>query len=194
MMSRRSIMVLLVIFILMAIAVLIQNSQTTETVPQVIAVTSTPEITAIPTGMLLRVFPELAVLDIQAIRLEAPASGHTFTISRSVDGAWTTPDERTSLQDGDASAIARTLVLLPYARSINITLDTDFAAYGFEDGPRLLFQIIMRDGSGHAVAVGALAPDNATYFALVDERDELYLIERGPVDYLNGYVQSAPSS
>ena len=91
-----------------------------------------------------------------------------------------------------ASAIARTFALLPYGRSINIVADTDLSAYGFTETPHLLFQIILVDGGGHVIAVGGLTPDGSAYYALVDERDEIFLLERGPVDFLDGYIQSPP--
>lgn len=183
---------LLVLFLILTVLALLQGNQPPPSLPQMPTATTTPAVSPVPTGMLLRIFPELAVTDIQAIRLEDPANNLSFTISRGPNGAWTAPEQAGTLDTSAASAIARTFVLLPYARSINITSDTDFNAYDFGTTPRLLFQLILSDRTGHAVAIGGLTPDGTAYYALVDERDEIYLIERGPVDFLNGYIQSPP--
>lgn len=182
---------LLALFVLLAALTLLQDSPAASPQPTATAV---PAVTPLPTGMLLRVFPDLTVLDIQAIRLQNLQNELSFTIARGADGVWTAPGQTGALDTSAASAIARTFVLLPYARSINITPRTNFSAYGLTDTPRLMFQLILTDGTGHAVAIGNLTPDGAAYFALVDERDEIYLIERGPVDFLNGYIQSVPIS
>lgn len=183
---------LLALFALLVVLTLLQGSPTAP--PLLPTATPTPDITPLPTGMLLRVFPDLTAIDIQAIRLQDLQSDLSFTIARGADGVWTAPGREGVLDTSAASAIARTFVLLPYARSINITSETDLDLYGFAGTPRLLFQMVLADGTGHVVAVGSQTPDGAAYFALVDERDEVYMLERGPVDFLNGYIQSAPIS
>ncbi|MGQ9887210.1 MAG: hypothetical protein ACUVSX_01855 [Aggregatilineales bacterium] len=183
---------LLALFVLLAALTLLQGSPTALPPPPTTA--PTLDITPIPTGMLLRVFPDLTALDIQAIRLQDLQSDLSFTIARGPDGVWTAPGRQGTLDSSAASAIARTFVLLPYARSINITSETNLSLYGFTGTPRLLFQLLLTDGTGHVVAIGSQTPDGAAYFALVDERDEIYMVERGPVDFLNGYIQSAPIS
>ncbi len=184
--------VLLALFALLTLLTLLQSSPTAP--PPLPTTAPTLDVTPMPTGMLLRVFPDLTALDIQAIRLQNLQSDLSFTIARGADGVWTAPGRQGTLDTSAASAIARTFVFLPYARSINITSGTDLSLYGLASTPRLLFQLVLTDGTGHVVAVGSQTPDGAAYFALVDERDEVYMLERGPVDFLNGYIQSAPIS
>lgn len=183
---------LLALFVALAALALLQGRQPPPALPAAPTTTAILALSPIPTGTLLRVFPELAVRDIQAIRLESAASAQPFTISRRPDGVWAAPDAAGTLDLDAASAIARTFALLPYGRSINIVPDTDLSAYGFTETPRLLFQLVLTDGSGHVIAVGGLTPDGSAYYALVDERDEIFLLERGPVDFLEGYIQSPP--
>lgn len=183
---------LLAVFAALVALVLLQGGQPPPAPPDTPTATATLAVSPVPTGTLLRVFPELAVRDIQAIRLEDAAAGQSLTLSRGPDGQWAAPDAAGTLNAEAASAIARTFALLPYGRSVNLAPDTDLSAYGFTETPRLLFQIVLTDGSGHAIAVGSLTPGGSAYFALVDERDEIYLLERGPVDFLDGYIQSPP--
>jgi hypothetical protein len=184
--------VLLVLFAALAALALLQGSQPPAALPPAPTVTVSPALSPVPTGTLLRVFPDLAVRDMQAIRLQDTVNDRSFTLSRAADGTWTAPEADGTLDTEAASAIARTFALLPYARSINIVSDTDLSAYGFSETPRLLFQIVLTDGSGHVIAVGDLTADGSAYFGLVDERDEIYLLERGPVDFLSGYIQFPP--
>ena len=146
-----------------------------------------------PSGSLLRVFPELAVLDMEAIRLEDIATRQNLTLVRDEQGNWTIPGS-TDVVDGTeaASGIARTLAIFPYSRSLNILTDTDFDAYGFSPNGELLFQIIKTDGSSHIIAIGNLTEDEQAYHTLVDDRDEIFQVERGPIDFLRSFIFSPP--
>lgn len=151
----------------------------------------TPEAT-LEAGSLLRIFPDLRVLDIQAIRLEDLSSGEVLTLVRDSDGTWTAPDLEGTLDETAASNIARTLVLLPYARSINILPDTEFEAYDLAPTPRLMFQILKTDGESHVIAIGGLLDSETAYYTLVDERDEIFQTERGAVDFLKNQIGTPP--
>ena len=73
------------------------------------AVVPTPTPAASPTPLgLLRVFPQMAVLDIQGIRLENPTTGDSFTIARDDSGNWTAPGQGGELDTQAASSIALT--------------------------------------------------------------------------------------
>lgn len=193
--QRRGLPLIPVLLALFALLIVLNLLQVSPPAPSPLpTATPTLDVTPMPTGMLLRIFPNLTALDIRAIRLQDLQNDLSFTIARGADGVWTAPGREGTLDTSAASAIARTFVLLPYARSINITSETNLDLYGFAGTPRLLFQLVLADGTGHVVAVGSQTPDGAGYFALVDERDEIYMVERGPVDFLNGYIQSAPIS
>jgi hypothetical protein len=152
---------------------------------------ATPEAT-IEAGDLLRIFPDLRVLDIQAIRLQDLESSAELTLVRDTDGTWTAPDLEGTLDETAASNIARTLVLLPYAHSTNILPDTEFEAYDLAPTPRLLFQILKADGESHVIAIGGLLESEAAYYTLVDERDEIFQTERGAVDFLKNQIGTPP--
>lgn len=187
--SSRTPLILLAIFAALVGGLLLQNAALTDS-PMPIG-TAAPAITPLPTGDLLRVFPDLAVLDIQAIRLEDSLSGDSFTMVRDDAGRWSALDQASPLDPEAATAIARTIVLLPYGRSLNIIPTTDFESFGFEPAGGMLIQVVLWDGGGHIIAVGGLSPDAPVYFALVDERDEIFLIERGAVDFLKRFLYSS---
>lgn len=179
--NRRTLFLFIIIF---AALVIVAYLQTRPAPP--------PPATAVPTPFLERIFPELAVLDIQAIRLEDPADGRVFTISRGPTGEWTAPDSEGVLDAGAATQIARTIALLPYQRTLEITDETDLAEFGFDPNAQLFIQIVRMDGSANIVAVGGLTTSQVAYYSLVDEREELYLIESGPIRFLLDFLDTPP--
>jgi hypothetical protein len=191
--NRITLLGLLVVFIILAALTALTGQQepTPPDVPATAEAELTPEAT-FEMGSLLRIFPDLRVLDIQAIRLEDLSSGEQLTLVRAEDGRWTAPDLEGELDETAARNIARTLVLLPYARSINILPDTEFETYDLAPTPRLMFQILKVDGSSHVIAIGGLLDSGAAYYTLVDERDEIFETERGPVDFLKNQIGTPP--
>ncbi|MBC7810456.1 MAG: hypothetical protein H7175_04880 [Burkholderiales bacterium] len=179
--NRRTLFLFIVIFAALVIVAYLQ----TRPAPL-------PPATAAPTPFLERIYPELAVLDIQAIRLENPTTGISFTISRAADGEWTAPDSEGVLDAQAATQIARTIALLPYQRTLELTDDTNLAEFGFEPNAQLFIQVVRVDGSANIVAVGALTASQAAYYALVDEREIIYLIESGPIRFLLNFLQTPP--
>ncbi len=191
--NRITLLSLLLVFIILAVLTTLTGQQPTmpSTAPATAEAELTPEAT-FEAGSLLRIFPDLRVLDIQAIRLEDLSSGQQLTLARDDDGTWTAPDLEGTLDETAATNIARTLVLLPYARSINIVPDTEFETYDLAPTPRLMFQILKTDGSSHVIAVGGLLDSEAAYYTLVDERDEIFETERGAVDFLKNQIGTPP--
>ncbi len=181
--NRGSLLLLVAVFLGLAIITLLQSRSLS---PE--AATAT----AAPTGTFERVFPDMAVLDIQAIRLEDPATRATFTISRAQNGLWSAPGSQRTLDADVATAIARTVVLLPYEISLPLTEDSDLSTYGFRPNPRLYIQVLLHNGTTHIVAVGALTPSQASYYAVVDERSALYLLEAHAVAFLMTTLASPP--
>lgn len=187
--NYRTLVALLIIFVALAALITLQGEPETTPIP---LPTATPPPQPQTDGTLLRVFPDLAVLDMQAIRLENLTSGDRFTLVRNEQGHWTAPDSDGELNPDTASSIARTLALFPYTRSLNILSDTDFSDYGFKPSGQLLFQIVTADGGAHVIAVGDLTETELAYYTLVDNRDEIFQVERGPVEFLHNFIASAP--
>ncbi len=192
MMQRRSLLLLVAVFGILVVAVALQsNSPQAQQQPLQMLPTPSPEAT-VPSGTLLRIFPDLTVLDIQAIRLEDPLSGDQITLQRDSNGEWSAPDLDGELDTDAATAIARTIVLLPYERSINILSDTNMDDYGFGTQGQFLIQFVLTNQEGHGIIIGSEAESEPTYYALVDNRDEIFRIERGPIDFLNQFLKLPP--
>jgi hypothetical protein len=168
----RTLAVLLVVFIGLVAAVALQQRQLDEADP------------VIPTPAFQRVFPELAASEIRAMRLENPRTEETLTFIRDPEGIWVAPETSGILDQTTAGDIAATLVLLPYRDSFAIGEETDLAQYGFVPTPEFLIQIVTVDDVQHAVAVGSRSVNEETLYALVDDRQEIYLVQWEPVEFL----------
>jgi hypothetical protein len=135
----------------------------------------------------------MTVLDIQAIRLRDPQSDKSFVISRDANGNWTAPGSEGSLDTNAASNIAKTVVLMPYKQSVALETNPDLTQYGFQPNASLLVDILLSSTSdGHVIAVGGLSPDGLEYYVLVDDKPQVFLIERGAVDYLKTQLTKPP--
>lgn len=190
-MNRRTLLILLVTFVALVIITLIQSAP--PAAPQT-PDEPTPIILNTETFPYLRVYPDIAVSDIQAIRLRDPATNETFSISRTADGNWSSTDQAGQVDANAASVLEKTIVLLPYQRTLPITASTQMDEYGFQPNGQLFVEIVLNDNSGHVVAIGGLTTTGRNYYALVDERPEIYLLERGAVDYLIATYRNPPIS
>jgi hypothetical protein len=176
MMNRRTIFVLAGIFTALLIVTLVQNNLGNQSTEQI--------------DPLLRIFPEMAVLDIQAIELRTPDGNYSFVISRADDGTWTAPNSTGALNTDAATTIAQTVVLLSFQRTMaepeNLT-ELGFNPYGI-----FFIQVVMLNGENHGIAIGGLTPTQDTYYALIDERPDVYLVRREQIDYLMNYLLTPP--
>jgi hypothetical protein len=176
--DSRLLLVLVVIFVVLAAVVALQNRLPT---------TSPAATSTCPNC----VFEGLQLDAIQAIRLRSPETGQTFSLARAADGSWTAPDSSSTLDATKAELIARTMLLLPFSRTLALGENDDKTAYGFTPEGILAIEII-ESGSSHAVAVGYRTPTEENYYALVDDRPDLYLLERAPIDYLIAQLMNPP--
>jgi hypothetical protein len=180
--NRRVVLVFLVVFAALVILVVLQNRQ----LSQQPAPGETPFIVA-------RALPDIDSADeIQAIRLQDPSSEAVFVLNRTEIG-WEAPETEGELNQAAAEAIATTVALLPVQRLL--PPEEDLSVYGLsEAGSTLFIQVVLTDGSGHAVAVGALSAAGTTYYALVDENEAVFILERGAVDFLQVALRNPPVS
>lgn len=130
-----------------------------------------------------RVFPDLAVLDMLAIRLRSPEREEAgFIIARDAEGAWVAPDG-TPIDPATASSIARTIALLPYQRTVT-PADGDLRGFGFLPRGFFAVEVALIDGGSAVVEIGDLAPSNVGYYAVANDQPQVYLLDRPAVDYL----------
>ncbi|MBZ0277337.1 MAG: DUF4340 domain-containing protein, partial [Anaerolineae bacterium] len=108
-----------------------------------------------------------------------------FILSRGSDDQWTAPSSSGVLNTDIASSIIRTVILLPYQETLPLMDSTVLSDYGFGDGQQqFVIEILLKTGEGHIVVIGDLTSTRSAYYALVDNADKIYLLERGAVDFL----------
>jgi hypothetical protein len=175
---NRTLILLLMVFVALAAVVAYQNAQRQAELSRPIPLTNA-------------VFSSFVADDIQAIRLRSPESGESFSIVRAGDGTWTSDSSGTLVQD-EANGIARTMVAMTYDGSFTLPEGQNLTTYGFTPEGVLSVEIVLSSGESHAVAVGYRTPTEENYYAIVDDRTEVYLILRAPVDYLISRLKSPP--
>ncbi|NDJ60310.1 MAG: hypothetical protein GYB67_04245 [Chloroflexi bacterium] len=179
-MRRRTLLIFALIFVALLTALLVQNRQLEEVPPPTRPVT------------FFRTFPDLALVNIQAIRLQDTESDQAFIISRDAEGNWIAPGSEGELDTEAAVSIARTIVLLPYLRTFDLEADADLATYGFQPTPIMLIEVLLVDGSAHVIAVGRRTPAETGFYALIDDRPEMYLLGLEAVTYLIAQLNTPP--
>ncbi len=163
----------------MAAALAVQNRQPTPApVPNV-------------TLSIVRVFPDLRVIDIISIRLLDPVTGSNFTIVRDGLGNWVSADGR-ALEDNAGTTIARTIALLPSTRTVRVPDDSDLAPFGFAPNGLLFVQVLLANGTGHTVAIGTVTPTMEGHYALVDDQEEMHVLLTEAVAYLIAVLRDPP--
>ena len=180
--ANRSLIILGMVFVVIAVLVAIQNMQ-----PHVVAGPT-------PTPSDPQTFTDFTFDDIQGIRLRSPESKTSFVLARAADGSWTAPDSTGTLNTTEANNIAKTMVLLPYSHTLTLQVGEDKKTYGFTPQGILVIEIVLKSGATHAVEVGYRTPTQESYYALVDDRSDLYLLDRPPIDYIISRLKSPPVS
>ncbi|MDZ4769581.1 MAG: hypothetical protein SGJ24_10660 [Chloroflexota bacterium] len=137
-----------------------------------------------------RVFPDLAVLDIAAVQLRSPETQAVLAVRVDSDGVWQAIAPQGVPDPAQMTALARTLVLLPYTTTL--VSDSALTVYGFIPEGILSIELLLTDGSTAAIAVGYRTPSEQGYYAVVDDRAELYILDRAPVDYLISLLRNPP--
>jgi hypothetical protein len=181
--ESRTLIVMVLLFVGLAAALFVQQG----------GLSGDPTPTPRPTPVFQRLFPELEVLQIQAIRLLVPFTGDSFTITRQADGTWSAPGMDGRLDPEAATLIARTIVLMPYRHSFIPPEDASMEQYGFlPEGNEFSILFITVEGQQHIISVGFPSQDQPTFYVTVDDRDELYMVERGPLEFLADYFSQPP--
>jgi hypothetical protein len=168
--GRGTLLLLVIVFAGMGGALFLQNAET-DSPPQ-------------PTPTFQRLFTDLAIDDLQAIELRMPTYEQPLIFVREPDGSWSAPDIIGELDQEAVSNMAATLVILPYRRTFSIDADTDLGQYGISPTPDFIVQFITFNGEQHSIAFGDPSFESLTFYTLVDDRQQVYLVERPPVDYL----------
>ncbi len=134
----------------------------------------------------------VTVDDLAAVRLRDPETTQTFAITRDSSGNWSMPDSGGTLDTAVAENIAKTVVLLPYERTLAVEDDTELSDFGFIPDGIFSIEILLRNNLTHAVVIGGFTPTQESYYGLVDGKEEIYIFERRAIDFLLIQLKTPP--
>jgi len=181
--GRRTLILLAAIFgVLLVLTMLRTRSQTQQ---------ETPSLDDIPFES---VFPDMSEGEIQAVRLQEIQNDRFFTIVRDETGLWVAPDTPGVLDQDIANLIARTVAVLPVQNIFSMEGNPDLRDYGFNPDGNLLIQVVLIDGSQHGIVVGGVSPSGNGVYALVDNQQSMYLLERAAIAFLVAQVETPPTA
>jgi hypothetical protein len=182
----------LVLFIVLAVLVVIQEPPSADPIePTAPALSQTEQVFGEN-----QVYNGLEGSAIQAIRLLDPHSEQSVTFTRNPINLWITPYvEDVVLDQTVMQTIERTLVIMPFAYQFMPEAEK-LIEYGFLADGKHYFSILFvtDDGTAHTIAVGNPTEygGRQVYYAVVDDREEMYLIYREPIDYLTSQFLKPP--
>jgi hypothetical protein len=137
------------------------------------------------------IFSGWAATDIQALRIDDPFSERDVALARNPDGSWLVGDGGVTVDQTIADNVAKTVAFMPYTDIIAGLPASEFVNYGLSvESIWLQIQVILTNNEQHVIAIGGRVPvADGGYYALVDERTEVFVLNRGAVDYLGIFLQ-----
>lgn len=196
--NRRLPLVLLLIFVVLGVLTISQGNAPVEAPTPTPTATLSATATAIPE--VKRLFPDWRPSDIMALRLENPETGHTFTLRRNTNDQWAAAESATPLNQEVVNALLEAATQLSYKDTINQVSQENLAEYGLtREAATLFVQVVLANQEAHFIVLGTLIPDSTGVYALVDELEDVFIIERtgGAADvllyYFNETIKPTPT-
>ncbi|MFQ3673933.1 MAG: hypothetical protein SNJ83_10095 [Aggregatilineales bacterium] len=139
------------------------------------------------------VFRHITTETIQALRIDDPLSSRDLILEANGSGGWRLIGvaDPNALDPIVAENIAKTVAFIPYVEVLPPSNDLNLVNYGLTSETFWLqIQVILTSMETRNIVVGNLAPGTQSgYYALVDDRPEIYILNRGAVEYLAGYLR-----
>ncbi|MCS6834522.1 MAG: DUF4340 domain-containing protein [Anaerolineae bacterium] len=100
-------------------------------------------------------------------------------------GVWFSPATQALVDQQAAEGVARTLAQLPILSQLDEVPPERYAEFGLSrESLQMFIQVVRTDGTPHALVVGDRAPDQRSYYVLVDDRPQIYQVLRDPLEFL----------
>lgn len=139
-----------------------------------------------------RVFDGWGANNVFAIQIYDPVAQVGLTITRNNEDLWQLVEFSGLLTQEEGDLAAASMAYFPQVRTLEEIEPDNYADFGLtQDDLTMLVSVILKDGSEHSVAVGDLTAAGDSFYALVDERPNLYIIEAGPVAFYTQLLRRA---
>lgn len=178
--NQRTLLLFALIFVGLLVVTLLQQP------PASILATPSPETTP-EVVQPQRLFSDWTAGDISALRLQDPLTQKTRTLQKNASGLWESLESDQAVNQTVAQAVIAAAVNLSYTRVLDTPSSEARADFGLDAQNAALFvQTILSSGEAHFVILGSRTPSGDSFYALVDERDGIYIIPRtgGAPDFL----------
>jgi hypothetical protein len=88
--------------------------------------------------------------------------------------------------------MVKSVVLMFYRNTLPITASTRLEEFGFNPEGILSIEVALANNQGHGIAIGNQTPTGDGYYAIADNQPQIYVLERGAVDYLLYQLSNPP--
>jgi hypothetical protein len=125
--------------------------------------------------------------NVVAVRLDDPINDIDMVINRVNTTQWQLQGEAVEqINQETLNLIVKTVAYIPFTDILTDIPDTNLSNFALtEDLIWLQIQVILDNNDTHVIALGARVPTvDGGYYALVDERSEVFVLNRGAIDYL----------
>ncbi len=154
-----------------------------------IAPPAAPQISTTP--FYQRVYPDLEPESITAVSVTDSQGEGIVLRYDAANEHWVFEATGAIFSTEVAENVTSTLSILPYLQTLPAPTEAELRTYGLTQDRALLIAAVTDEGQTHAVLVGLLTPASTSYYVLVDQRPEVYLVERAAIDYIAAVTRSA---
>jgi hypothetical protein len=104
---------------------------------------------------------------------------------------WISPNSPQSINQESVNDVALTLSELPVIDLFDGIEPDRYGEFGLSRVDYLMIiQLVLQDGTPHALIIGNRTEDEQGYYALVDDRPQIYVLGRGAIEFLAFAVRS----
>ncbi|QPC80701.1 hypothetical protein G4Y79_13365 [Phototrophicus methaneseepsis] len=181
--QQRMLIILVVVFGMILLVGALQNTILSQPI-------ATP--TADASVQITPVFEGWGVDNVYAIQIYDPVAQLGLTITRTNDDLWQLVEFGGLLTQEEGNLAAASVALFPVVRILEEIGTDRYDEFGLtQDDLTMLVSVILKDGNEHSVAVGDLTANGDSFYALVDDRPNLYIVNEGPVSFFTVLLRRA---
>lgn len=132
-----------------------------------------------------RIFTDFESNAIQALSILDPYTGATFSVVHTSDEQWESPEFGQVVTSEIIQQLTFSVAVLPFLQTLEQIPSENYPEFGLTQADAyLVISIILRNGVQHGIVIGDVTADGLGHYALVDERDTLYVLDARPIAFI----------
>lgn len=137
-----------------------------------------------------RVFTDFESDAIQAFSILDPYTGATFSLVKTSNNQWESPEFGTGIVSSVAEQLVFAAAVLPYLQIVEAAPPENYADFGLTQADAyVLISIVLKNGIQHGVVVGDVTSDKLGHYGLIDDRTALYVLDARPIAFMVQYLR-----